>query len=242
MNTRNTIITAILTSMLTSIITFFGLDYLKSRRWTETKTGEKEVPLILGLTEAQAESVLRQQDLKLSIIEKKPSEDFQAGAVSVQSPVKGAMLPPGSVVSAVLSTGPPREHIPDIIGKPLAEATRRLAEEGFRVGTVTKKENPEIPKDHVSTTTPQAGAKAETGTTVHLVLSTGAGTIEVPRLVGRYYGAAKKEILEAGFELGQVRWADNFDRDSFVILRQSPEPGTEARTGTKIDITVNRGD
>lgn len=240
MNTRNTIITAILTSILTSIITFFGLDYLKSRRWTETK--EKEVPLILGLTEAQAESVLRQQDLKLSVIEKKPSEDFQADTVSVQSPAKGAMLPPGSVVSTVLSTGPPKEVIPDIIGKPLPEVTRLLTEEGFKLGTITKKENPEIPKDHVSVSTPQPGTKTEAGSTVHLVLSAGTGELEVPRLVGKYYSAGRKEIVEAGFVLGRVSWVDNFDRDSFVILRQSPEPGTEAQKGTKIDITVNRGD
>lgn len=240
MNTKNTIITAVLTSMLTTIVTFFGLDYLKSRRWSEDE--KKEVPLILGLTEAQAESVLRQQGFKLSIIEKKPSPDFQENTISMQSPAKGTEVPAGAVISAVLSTGQPEKSIPIVKGKPLTEATRLLTDAGFKLGTISKKKHQSVPKEHVVEINPPQGSKAEKGATVHITLSKGAGTVGVPKLVGKYYGAAKKEIIEEGFVLGKVSWRDNMGRDSYIILGQSPEPGEDAPKGSKIDITVNRGD
>lgn len=240
MNTRNTIITAVLTSMLTSILTFFGLDYLKSRRWSEED--KTEVPLILGLTQAQAESVLRQQGLKLTILERKPNADFSANTVCVQSPPKGKSVPKGSVVTAVISTGQPKAKVPPIIGKPLTSATRLLTQAGFKVGPITKKKHPSLPKDQVMAATPAPGATAKKGATIRLTLSEGVGEIEVPKIRGKYYNSGKKAIIEAGFVVGEVKWRDDLDHDSYIILRQEPKAETKAPKGSKINIWVNRGD
>jgi serine/threonine-protein kinase len=239
MTTRNTIITAALTSVLTTIIVFFGLDYLRSRPWTDGQS--TEVPLILGLTQAQAESVLRQQGLKLSILERRPSADFRAGTVSVQVPDKGKKVPKGSVVTAVMSSGQPRAKIPAVVGKPLTKATTLLTGAGFKLGPVKKQENP-APQNQVIASVPAPGAEHKKGGTVQLTVSAGPGLIEVPKVEGGYYGSAKKKIIEAGFVVGKISWRDSFDYDSYKVLDQDPEPGEKAAKGSAIKLTVNRGE
>lgn len=238
--TRNTIITAILTSVLTTIIVFFGLDYLKSAEWS--KTENTEVPLILGLTQAQAESVLRQEGLKLKVLGKRPSADFKPDTVSVQAPEKGMKVPKGSVVTAVLSSGQPKKSVPQVAGKTLAEATRSIAQAGFKLGPVKKRNHPSAPQNQVIAVSPPAGSEQKKGTQIVLTISKGPGETEVPKVEGGYYGSAKKKIIKAGFLVGKVSWRDSFDYDSYQVLDQNPEPGEKAPKGSKIDLVVNRGD
>ncbi|MCD6498506.1 MAG: PASTA domain-containing protein [Deltaproteobacteria bacterium] len=240
MSSKNVIVTAVLTSILTTIVTYFGLDIIRKRPWA--KSNKVDVPLVLGLSQAQAESVLRQQGLKLSIMERRPDRAFPAGTICTQVPVRGDHVPRGSVVTAVLSTGIARVKVPAIVGKDIATATAALSKAGLKVGAVRRIHHPTMAKDLVVAVKPLPGATVDRGKAIDITVSEGLDTAEVPKLKGRYYSSAKKKIIEAGFVVGKVRWRDNDDYDDYQVLGQEPKAGTKAPKGSPIDITVNRGD
>lgn len=243
MSSRNVIITAALTSVLTTICVYFGLDYLKSYKRSQPGPSKTvEVPLILGLPHAQADNVIRQAGLKLQVLERRPDSNYPKNAICVQMPVRGTKLPRGSVVTAVLSDGQPKIAVPQVVGSPLDQAKTRLEQAGFKVGRVTSAPHPTVPKDMVIACTPLPGTQHKSGTAIQLIVSTGSQDAEVPKVYGQFYKNAKKKIIEAGFVVGSVRWRDDDDHDEYIVLSQSPKPGTKALKGSKVDIVVNRGD
>ncbi len=239
-NTKNVILTAVLTSILTTVVTYFGIDLLKKKPWGKSKT--VEVPLILGLSQAEAEAVLRAQDLKLSIIESRPNQAFPAGTICVQAPVRGDRVPKGSVITAVLSAGIPTVKVPSVVGKDITQATALIAKAGLALGKVQRKTHPTIPKDRVIASQPLPGKELRRGAKVDLVVSQGQDLGEVPKVRGRYLKTAKRKIIEAGFVVGTIKWRDSDDYDDYQVIRQKPDPGTKAPKGSPIDLVVNRGD
>ncbi len=239
--TRNTIVTAMLTAVLTTILTYFTVDLLRRRPW-KSQTALVEVPAVVGMRRAEAELVLQQRGLRLVVVEKRPNGVFPKGAVARQAPVRGERIPKGSIVAVVLSAGEDKVAVPAVVGKTLAEATTALAAAGLAVGAVEDKPHASVPKGRIVETSPLPGVKVQRATKVKLVVSAGPETGEVPRVVGRYYRSAKKKIIEAGFVVGKVHWADNEDYDEYQVLRQDPKAGTKAPKGTAIDLVVNRAD
>ncbi len=239
--TRNTIVTAMLTAVLTTILTYFALDLLKRKPW-KRQAALVEVPAVVGMSRAEAELLLHQRGLRLVVVEKRPNGVFPKGTVARQAPVRGERIPKGSIVAVVLSAGQDKVTVPAVVGKTQAEATTALAAAGLSVGAVEPKPHASVPKGRVIESRPLPGEKVQRGTKVRLVVSSGPETGEVPRVVGRYYRSAKKRIMEAGFVVGKVRWADDEDYDEYQVLRQDPKPGTKAPKGTPIDLVVNRGD
>ena len=239
MSSRNVIITSILTSVLTTICVYFGLDKLKSYKSGGSKR-KVDVPLVLGLSHAQADNVLRQAGLKLQVLEHKPHPKFQKGTICTQVPPKGTRLPAGSVVTVVISEGQPMATIPQVTGMHVKQARAALKREKFVVTRVTTEAHPTVAKDHVTAITPLPGTKQKRGSKVSLKVSSGPEQAEVPKVKGKYYRSAKKAIIEAGFVVGKVKWRENDDYDDYIVLSQNPKAGTKAPKGSKIDITVNR--
>ena len=238
--TRNTIVTAMLTSVLTTVLTYFGVDLIKRRPWAKTAR-LVEVPSVVGMTRAEAELVLRQRGLRLVVVEKRPNTVFPKGAVTRQAPVRGELVPKGAVVAVVLSAGEDKVAVPSVVGKTLSEATSMLASAGLNVGEVEEKAHASVPKGRVLETSPLPGTKVPRGSKVRLVVSAGPELGEVPKVVGRYYRSAKKKIIEAGFVVGKVRWTDDEDYDEYQVLKQDPPPGTKAPKGSPVNLVVNTG-
>jgi len=70
--------------------------------------------------------------------------------------------------------------VPDVRGLTLALAEETLTSAGFVVGTVAEVESSQVPAGSVISQNPAAGAAAEEGAVVNLVVSLGAPTVTVP--------------------------------------------------------------
>ena len=62
---------------------------------------------------------------------------------------------------------------------------------------------------------------------------------EVPKFRGTSCRKAKKKIVELGFKVGKVRWRV-YDAPPYLVMRQSPDPGTKAKPGPPIDLTCSQ--
>ncbi|MEO0206513.1 MAG: PASTA domain-containing protein, partial [candidate division WOR-3 bacterium] len=93
-------------------------------------------------------------------------------------------------------------------------------------------------KDKIISTLPGAGSRAKKGDAVAIVLSGGAESVDVPRVIGRALSTAKRIIEEKGFVVGSVSYEVSTEFDVGIIMAQNPRAGTKAKKGSKIDLVV----
>ncbi|MGH9037913.1 MAG: PASTA domain-containing protein, partial [Acidimicrobiia bacterium] len=89
------------------------------------------VPEVAGLAEGEARARLEAAGLVMAA-EPRTSRDQPAGSVVEQNPGASALAAPGSTVTVVVSTGPPRVvSVPGVLGRTVDEVVRALAEAGL---------------------------------------------------------------------------------------------------------------
>ncbi len=89
------------------------------------------VPGVTGRPRADAEAAVRGAGLAADVAEQ-PSDEVERGLVVSQQPAGGSVRR-GSTVRLVVSTGPDVIEVPDVRGRSVDAARRRLEEAGFRV-------------------------------------------------------------------------------------------------------------
>src|SRR5690606_20874449 len=96
-----------------------------------------------------------------------PSEERE-GTVIDQDPAAGSELKRGDTVTIVVSTGPERVTVPNVVGSLLDEARASLRAAGLKV-TVRRREVSDATDDgRVVDQSPSAGVEVERGTDVVL--------------------------------------------------------------------------
>jgi beta-lactam-binding protein with PASTA domain len=88
------------------------------------------VPNVVGRPRVKAEDLVRRAGMRpFSTPQRSPR---RRGLVVNQRPKPGTVLADGSVVTLLVSAGPPRAAVPDVVGLAVADAGARLARAGFR--------------------------------------------------------------------------------------------------------------
>jgi serine/threonine-protein kinase len=133
----------------------------------------------------------------------------------------------------------PQVAVPNVVGKPVAEAKSELEALKFKVET-TPEASTTVPVDQVLSQDPSATTKADEGSTVKLTVSSGPEQVEVPNVVGQNQTDASRTLTEAGFLVNAVPVEDN-TVDEGLVVSQDPLPGAQAGKGAQITINVSSG-
>ena len=198
-----------------------------------------KVPMIAGMPLAMATQQVEARGLKLVVREKRQHDELPADTVITQDPLPESPVAPKSPVSVAISAGKAgaSAQLPDVTGQSLEQAAQTLAAAGFKLGAVA---GPDAGPRVVKSTEPAAGQPAAAGSAVALTLV--ASGVVVPKLVGLPWGKAKKALEASGLNLGKLRERFDEDHSSWVVLEQTPLPGTQVAAGTGVDIVRNEGD
>jgi beta-lactam-binding protein with PASTA domain len=236
--TRNTIVTAALTALLTSICTFFALDYVKSRK---TRPKEVIVPQVVGLTPSQAAEVFDGRGLRMQIIERRPDGQVPAGQICAQSPLPDSKVLSHTAVNVVLSAGPPRMPVPTCAGVLLQEYTTLLTKAGLKLGKLGQEASETVKAGHVISCEPAPGQTVNPGTEVSVMVAKAADPEkEVPKVKGKSCQGAKKAVEEAGFTV-ETKWGE-YEAPPYLCMDQKPEAGTKAKPGTPVTLWCSKSD
>ncbi|WP_309065406.1 transglycosylase domain-containing protein [Microbacterium sp.] len=128
------------------------------------------------------------------------------------------------------------KDLPDVVGKPVDEATRIIEEAGFSV-TVGEPIASTVGAGLVAEQTPGAGRVAS-GTTVTLRPSTGQPpTTALPNVVGQKFPQGKKALEDAGFSVTDSGCSGKGDIES-----QTPAAGTPVTPGTNVTLVCKEDD
>jgi serine/threonine-protein kinase len=240
----------IVISFVTSCCVVFGFQWTIAQGWmqplrsspqpaaaqsTEAKPENATVPPLVGLSVDVARELLTARGLRLVVQEKRDDERIPVDAIVAQEPLPQSTLPTRAEVRVTLSSGKTLQvPVPDVTGKPPEEARSMLEGAGLALGALN---GPDAGERVVASSDPAPLAAVAKGTAVALTLE--AVGVPVPTLVGLSWGKAKKTLEQAGFAVGKVRERFDEARDAFVVLEQSPAPGTRAPAGSKLDLVRN---
>jgi serine/threonine-protein kinase len=192
------------------------------------------VPQVNGLTLTQAEQQITAAGLK-STVQKQPSATVPVDHVISTSPPNGNVVPAGSEVVLVVSTGPKKVSVPSVKHDTVNQATDKLKAAGFQVSVQTAG-NSNAPPNTVVRQDPSAGTKAKVGSTVTIFVPPN-GT-PVPNVIGQNYQVALGNLNNAGFTNIQVVHVSNPQLSNGTVVLQSPKAGDRVPTGTQITLSV----
>ncbi|CAG4934716.1 unnamed protein product, partial [Acidithrix sp. C25] len=132
------------------------------------------LPNVTNQTIGNAESQL--VPLGFSITTTYVNSSSPNGTVIKQNPTGASKVPAGSTVTLTVSNGPSTISVPDVTGKPSAQAANALGTAGLSLGNTTNQSSNSVPNGDVISTNPPAGTAVAPNSSVDIVVSTGPGS------------------------------------------------------------------
>jgi serine/threonine-protein kinase len=199
-----------------------------------TTSNLPQLPNVVGLTEAEAKSLLTDYVVTIS---RAFDGRIPKDRVASQVPLATTRAQKGSGVVLTISDGPGNSVVPiDLVGLSLLDARSALAAVGLLISS-TEAVPSEEPQGTVLNVTPEPGSTITAGSGV--VLQIASGEVSVPSLIGIEALQAKTILVQAGF---LVREVEGFDANQpiGVVIRQAPDGGTTQTIGKSVTITINK--
>ena len=139
------------------------------------KEGQISAPDLYNLTLDEAQRSLDKLNLNIRVnIEDEYSNEVEKGKIISQQPMSGATLQDGDTVTLVLSKGPMKGYIPNVVGLTLGEAENILKENKLSLGNIKYEYSDTYNSGIVIAQDPKSGSESnqEWGT-VNVVVSKG---------------------------------------------------------------------
>ncbi|SCF41193.1 Stk1 family PASTA domain-containing Ser/Thr kinase [Micromonospora mirobrigensis] len=196
-------------------------------------------PELVSLSKADAEAQAARAGFNIDYGEPRYDEKAPRDRVVGQSPASAARIVKGGTITLVLSLGPERFPLPDVVGKDYELAVGDLKNLKLAVVKGPARYDDNLPKGVVVATSPKANAQVKPGTRITVVVSRGRAPITVPQLVGKNVGEARAALAQLG--LVPVETYKDSDKPKDEILGQSPADGAGVEKGAQVKLEVSKG-
>ncbi|HZF07573.1 MAG TPA: PASTA domain-containing protein [Thermoanaerobaculia bacterium] len=195
---------------------------------TFVRSGVIPVPDVVGLSRADAGNRLVERGLALQVAAKGRYDDkVPAGKVLRQIPDARTFVKRGSRVQLVLSSGPQRVEVPDLVAQTFPVAQVTLSGRSLIVGTTLSAFVAGHETGTVVAQDPDPGAEVPPASQVDVLLAQPAAgeRFIMPDLVYHQYERVRTFFEREKFRLGSVKYERYEGVAAGVILRQFPLPG-----------------
>ena len=190
---------------------------------TTTTNSKVSVPSVVGKDENAAKSAITAAGLTVGTVSEASSDTVESGLVISQSPSANSETESGGKVNIVLSSGPNKKKVTDVIGHESSRAQSELAGDGFKV-EVKETYSDDMRAGLVVSTSPDRGTYVQPGSTVTITVSKGREQVTIPSVsVGMTYEEAVEALNDAGFK-GTVKEATEYSASvgNGFVTRYSP--------------------
>lgn len=165
---------------------------------TELPPTSREVPVLTGLSFAEAQEALAGLELQ-SVEAREASATVPLDQVIRTMPAAGGIVSPDTMITVYVSSGKVVIPVPDVANLSIADAEAKLGESGLVLGLTTKQNSPTIAADVVLATDPAGGASVHEGDTVNLTVS--SGLVTLPDLTNQTLSAATSILAGPDLQL-----------------------------------------
>ena len=137
------------------------------------------------------------------------------------------------------SSSKPDIVVPDVNGKPVAEAQKTLEAQGFKV-ELENKVDPSVKPGMVLRMDPVAGIRRKEGATVTLIVSGTEKMVAVPKIVGLKQDQAEKLLSDKNLRIEKIEYKWEQTKPEGIILSQSPEENSKLGDNGAVNIIINK--
>ena len=130
--------------------------------------------------------------------------------------------------------------VPDFVGKTLEEATAEAEEKGLVIQEGDLGFSPDQEEGFIASQNPASGSKVTEGKVITVNISKGKKDGVVPKIEGMDYDEAKEYLESFGFKMGPGVTVDS-PLPKGIIVSQSVPYGTQAKSGTEINVEISNG-
>ncbi len=133
--------------------------------------------------------------------------------------------------------------VPDVTNKTLEEATSEIEGANLKIG-ISYDVSQDVEKDRVISQDPEGNTQVAPGSTVNVVVSTGATSgemVPVPNLIGLSASKAEQSLAAAGLK-GESKTANSDQYDAGQIFEQDPGVGAQVPAGSTVTYTISLGE
>ena len=199
------------------------------------------VPDVAGMTLEEARTEIEEAGLVVGEVTEEHSSDVETGLVIETDPSANTSKREGSTIDIVVSSGEETATVPDVSSMSVSEATEALTDAGFKVGKTTQEDSDTVDSGDVIRTDPGANTTQTVGTSINLIVSSGAAEIEVPDVSGYSLENATQMLESAGFKVGTTteKYSDTVQEG--LVISTDPTAGSSLVEGSTINLVISKG-
>ena len=198
-------------------------------------TEQVAVPDVTTKSQTDATNTLQTAGFKVSV-KNVANDTIPANQVFEQTPKGNTNADKGSTVEITVSSGIGDATVPDVVGRTQAAAESLLKTNNF-IPEVKEAASDTVAKGTVISQSPSANAKATKNSVVTITVSTGAGDVSIPNVVGLNAASASNQLGQAGFTVTTKTQA-SATVPAGNVISTNPTAGTKAAKGSSVEITV----
>ncbi len=206
--------------------------------WKTLNSGPSiEVPDIVGQPVSAASQALADMNLVLKVQEQVMSKDQPPGIIVNQIPKAGGKLSANGTVYVTVTRGEEQITVPEISGLKEEDA-RRLLEKLGLTAWISYEDHSEVAKGVVFRQEPGAGAHVFRGDSVSVIVSSGAGGITMPGVVGQKEKQAREILEDLGFNVVIASEITSDKEEPGTVAEQEPPAGAKVKKGQKVTLKL----
>lgn len=194
------------------------------------------VPTFVGQNESAIAPLLEEGDWTSAVTQTRV-DGTEPGQILDQNPAANTQLEEGGVVALVVSLGPTLVALPpELVDKPVEEATAALTAAGFVVGEQIPQYSEEVAQGVVLQVGPDLLPEMPKGSTIPLVVSAGPAPRTIPDLGGLTVDQARQR-LEA-LQLNVTTQNRPSEAPEGSLLGSDPASGQQVSRGSTVTLLV----
>jgi eukaryotic-like serine/threonine-protein kinase len=196
-------------------------------------------PRLVSMPRAEAAARADQAGLRIAYADGRYSETVAKNIVLTQTPPAKGRIVKGGTITLVLSLGPERYPVPDVIGKEYDVAVLALEKAKVDIQRGPDGFSDDVPAGSVLAVNPKEGTVVKPGTKVTVTVSKGRAPVTVPNVRGRNITEARQMLAQLG--LHAVEEYTDSDQPQGTVIDQNPKDGAGVDNGAEIKLTVSNG-
>ena len=227
-----TVLSLIFALLLAGLVGFIGMGVFGSKY--------EEMPDLSGKTEKEAEQILKDHHLTMGDISRKYSDKYPENQIIKSEPNSGERVEEGEAIDIILSKGPQKVKMPNLVGLPKDEAVKKLKNLGLKDIDVEQAYSHSVDKGLISEQSVEANSEvALNDHHIKIYESLGVRQVYVSDFENKSYSSAKKELESKGFKVQATQENDDKVKKGNIIS-QSPK-NKSVDEGSIINLTVSKG-
>jgi len=228
---------AILSGLMLAVLVFAGYMFLNSIFNVKVV----KVPNIIGYSEEDARKELEALGLVMDVAEERVfNKDVPEGHVVIQDPKPETQNKVTNPVKVIISKGPKKVEVPNIVGKNYDEVDIILESYGLEEGEVTQ-EYSQFPSGVVIRQSITPGLTVDEGTKIDYVISGGPEKFFMTDFTGTNIEEVKNQLIVLDLILGDVSEEYSDEIPAGSVIRQSPKAGTEVSKKSVVNFVISKG-